>query len=279
MYYASVGDNKDIKVLHMEKFKHKKSLGQNFLKDEQILKQIADAIETSEIDTIIEIGPGQGALTKHLVQKPGFLFCYEIDERVKQWLEPLESDTTKVIWKDFLQVEIKEDIKANPKGKLYFIANLPYYITTPIIEKIIASKVGVEAMVFMVQKEVADRFSAKEGSKEYGSLTVYLNYYYEIEKLFNVSKTCFDPVPNVDSAVVKFTKRKEAFQVENEDFFFQFVQDAFHLKRKNLRNNLTQYDLAKIEEILARHGLSLQSRAEQIPMEVFIELANKLWNT
>ena len=264
------------KGFNMEKFKHKKSLGQNFLKDEQILKQISDAIQTTDEDTIIEIGPGQGALTKYLVQKPGFLFCYEIDERVKKWLEPLENDTTKVVWKDFLQVDFKEDIKTHAKGKIYFIANLPYYITTPIIEKIIESKACIETMVFMVQKEVAERFSAKEGSKEYGSLTVYLNYYYEIEKLFNVSRVCFDPAPNVDSAVVKFTKRKEPYQVENEKFFFQLVRDAFRLKRKNLRNNLNQYDLGKIEEILTLHGFSLQSRAEQIPVEVFIELANKL---
>lgn len=263
----------------MEKFKHKKSLGQNFLKDEQILKRIADAIKTSDEDTIIEIGPGQGALTKHLAQKSGFLFCYEIDERVKQWLEPLENDTTKVVWKDFLRVDFKEDIKEHTNGKIYFIANLPYYITTPIIEKIIASNVDIEAMVFMVQKEVAERFSAKEGSKEYGSLTVYLNYYYEIEKMFNVSRTCFDPAPNVDSAVVNFTKRKEAYQVVNEAFFFQLVRDAFRLKRKNLRNNLNHYDLIKTEEILTPHGLSLQSRAEQVPVEIFIELANKLWNT
>ena len=263
-------------VILMEKFKHKKSLGQNFLKDEKVLNDIINAIDLQEDDLVIEIGPGQGALTKKLKEKNVNLLCYEVDFRTKDYLKKLEDEKTKIIYQDFLQSDILKDISHIKYQNLYIIANLPYYITTPIIKKIIDSKLCVKAMCLMVQKEVALRFSAKVGSKDYNSLTIYLNYYFDITKLIDVKNTCFDPVPKVDSAVVKFVAKKNNYMVKNEEFFFTFVRDAFRQKRKNLRNNLKNYDLVKIDEILKKYGLSLQKRAEEVPIEVFIDLANTL---
>ena len=262
--------------MDVDNFKHKKSLGQNFLKDNTILDNIVKAIDLKENDLVLEIGPGQGALTKKLQTKNVNLICYEIDERTKPYLEKLSNVKTEIIYADFLKVDIKKDIEKYQYHNLYVIANLPYYITTPIIKKIIDSKIDVDGMLLMVQKEVADRFGAKPKSKDYGSLTIYLNYYFNITKLFNVPASCFDPAPKVDSAVVKFQKRKEEFPVINEEMFFKLVQDAFKQKRKNLKNNLTNYDLKKIESVLTNYNLSLQNRAEEIPIEVFIDLANKL---
>ena len=131
-------------------------------------------------------------------------------------------------------------------------------------------------MILMVQKEVANRFCAQPCSKDYGTLTIYLNYYFEIEKLFVVPASAFEPVPKVDSAVVQFTKRKTKFKIKNEEIFFKLIKDAFHLKRKNLKNNLGNYDLKNIESILKQHNLSLQNRAEEISIEVFVEIANQL---
>lgn len=259
----------------MEKFKHKKSLGQNFLKDEKVLKDIAHAIETKENDLIIEIGPGQGALTKYLVEKPGHVICYEIDDRVYPYLKKYESDKCRIIMQDFMQVDFFKDIKDYSYDNLYFIANLPYYITTPIIEKILNLK-KAKAMVFMVQKEVANRLAAKPKSKEYGSLTVYLNYYYDIIKLFEVGRALFEPAPNVDSAVVLFQKHNKKYTVKNEEQLFKLIKDSFKMKRKNIRNNLRNYDLETIEKVLIKHNLDLNARAEELSLDIFVDIVNNL---
>ena len=260
----------------MSEFKHKKSLGQNFLKDDKILNDIAHAIKLEENDLIIEIGPGQGALTKKLQAQNVNLICYEIDNRTKPYLDKLQTSKTKIIYQDILKSDIREDIKDYNYQNLYVIANIPYYITTPILKKIIDSKINVEKMVLMVQKEVAERFCAHPCSKDYGTLTIYLNYYFETKKLFVVPASAFEPAPKVDSAVVQFTKRKTKFKIKNEEIFFKLIKDAFHLKRKNLKNNLGNYDLETIEFILKQHNLSLQNRAEEIPIDVFVEIANQL---
>ncbi len=260
----------------MNNFKHKKSLGQNFLKDETILNNIVNAVDLQKNDLVIEIGPGQGALTKKIQEKKVNLICYEIDERTKPYLEKIKESKTNIIYEDILQADIYGDIQDYKYENLYVIANLPYYITTPIIKKIIDSNLNVKTMLLMVQKEVAERFCAKSGSKNYGSLTIYLNYFYEIEKLFDVPRTCFNPAPNVDSAVVKFQKRDNKFKVLNEDNFFNLVKNAFRQKRKNLKNNLENYDLNKINDILNNYNLSLKNRAEEIPIEVFVTISNNL---
>ena len=160
----------------MGEFKHKHSLGQNFLKDKNVLIKIIDSVDVQEDDLIVEVGPGQGALTKYLKLFRANLRCFEVDTRVKKYLDSFEDEKTKVIYNDFMKVDLEEELKDIDYKDLYVIANLPYYITTPIIEKMISSPLDVKAMVLMVQNEVADRLSAKTGSKDYGAITVFLNY-------------------------------------------------------------------------------------------------------
>ena len=259
----------------MGEFKHKHSLGQNFLKDKKVLIKIIDSVDVKEDDLIIEVGPGQGALTKYLKLFHANLRCFEIDTRVKKYLDSFVDEKTEIIYEDFLDIDIKEQIKDIKYNDLYVIANLPYYITTPIIEKIIDANVNVKAMVLMVQNEVADRLAAKPGCKDYGAISVYLNYYFNVEKLFVVNRNSFDPVPNVDSAVIKLSRKDKLLKVD-EDLFFKFVKDAFFMKRKNLRNNLRQYDLSLIETILSKYNLTLQDRAENVSLECFVDIVNEL---
>lgn len=245
----------------------KKSLGQNFLKDENILCKISDAVSVTANDFILEIGPGKGALTKYLTQKNCQYVGYEIDERMKSFLSKL---TEHVIFDDFLKRDLKNDLQGYEYDKLYVIANIPYYITTPIIEHILASGVEVYQMVLLVQKEVAERFCAKPHTKDYGYFTVYLDYYFNVKKLFDVSRFCFDPVPNVTSAVV-FFERKQSVNLDAEKYF-TFVKTCFSNKRKTLKNNLRNYNWEKIMKILRVHGFTESVRAEEIPSLVFQEI-------
>lgn len=258
----------------MDNIKAKKSLGQNFLTDETILQKIANSITTTTNDLIIEIGPGKGALTKYLQKKESYLVCYEIDKRMEPILKEYSNDKTKIIYNDILASNINEDIKNITYNNLYVIANIPYYITTPIIKKIIELE-KLESMSLLVQKEVGERFSAKPGSKSYGSLTVYLNYYFEINYLFDVPNTCFDPKPKVNSAVINFKRKKEKPQVK-EELLFKLITDSFKLKRKILKNNLKDYNWNKINNILKIHNLPETVRAEEISLDIFIEITNEL---
>lgn len=259
----------------MEKFKNKKSLGQNFLNNVEIINKIVDSVSISSDDLVIEIGPGQGVLTKALKNFNANLICYELDTRLKPVLDNLIDDKTTVIYNDFLKSDILNDSKDMDYKDIYVVANIPYYITTPIIEKIINSKLDVKEMILMVQNEVADRICAKPKNKTYGSLTVYLNYYFEIEKLFVVTKENFQPVPKVDSAVISLKKRNK-FRVINKELFFKLINDSFKQKRKTIKNNLVNYDLKLIEKVLLENNLSLQSRAEEIDISVFVGIANYL---
>ena len=260
----------------MGEFKHMHSLGQNFLKDKGVLAKIIDSVDVKEDDLIIEVGPGQGALTKFLKLFKANLRCFEVDTRVKKYLDSFEDDKTKIIYNDFMKVNLEEEIKDIDYKDLYVIANLPYYITTPIIEKMISSPLNVKAMVLMVQNEVADRLSAIPGTKDYGAITVYLNYYYNVEKLFFVHRSAFDPAPNVDSAVIKLSKKDNELELNDKDLFFKLVQDSFKMKRKNIRNNLKGYDLEKIAKVLESYGLDLTVRAESITLQCFVDMANEL---
>ena len=255
--------------------KAKKSLGQNFLQDETILKKVADSIKTEKNDLILEIGPGKGALTKYLKEKESFLICYEIDTRLKDILKKIEDAKTKVIFKDFLQANIVEDSKLFPYENIYIIANIPYYITTPIIKHVIGLK-KLKSMTLLVQKEVAERLSAEPKSKHYGSLTVYLNYYFNIHSLFDVSKYAFNPIPKVESTVINFERKKELIKLKNEELFFKLINNAFKMKRKTLKNNLKDYDWDKIKIVLERNNLSEAVRAEELSLEVFAQIANNL---
>ena len=256
------------------KFDYKKSLGKNFLKDKNIIKKIADSINPTEEDLIIEIGPGAGALTKELVKKKSEDICFEIDTRLKEILEQINSEKLTIIFKDFLSIKINEYIDQNKYKNLYFVGNLPYYITTAIINKIVKESNPYEITI-MVQKEVADRFSAKPGTKDYSSISIFLQYNFDIERVCNVSKTCFEPVPKVDSSVIKF-KRNKKISANDEEKFYKLIKDSFTQKRKNLRNNLKGYDLNKIQAILKKYDKDLTARAEQLSIEEFVDISNNI---
>jgi len=259
----------------MNNIKAKKSLGQNFLHDHNILQKIANSIPTDNDDLIIEIGPGQGALTNYLITKDSYLVCYEIDERMKPILSKLSNNKTKIIYEDFLKVDLNKDIKDLDIKNIYIIANIPYYITTPIIKHVLNLE-KLKSMTLLVQKEVALRLTAKPGTKAYGYITVYLNYYFDIVYLFTVKNTCFNPVPKVDSAVINFTKKEQKYNLKNENLFLKLIEDSFKMKRKTLRNNLKNYNWSKILEILNKYNLPDNIRAEELSIDIFIDIANNL---
>ena len=258
----------------MKNFDYKKSLGQNFLMDKNIIHKISDSINPNEEDLIVEIGPGAGALTKELVKKNCDVICFEIDTRLKEILEGIESKRLKIVFNDFLKVNLKEYIDEKKYKNIYFVGNLPYYITTAIINKIIDESNPYEITV-MVQKEVGDRFMSKPNSRDYSSLSVFLQYNFDVTKVVNVNKRCFEPVPKVDSVVVKLSKNKK-FKANNEEKFYKFVKDSFTQKRKNLRNNLRNYNLEKIEEELKKYNKDLTARAESLTVEEFVNISNNI---
>ena len=263
--------------LETNSFRFKKVFGQNFIVDKNIIDNIVDKADIDKDTLVIEIGPGAGSLTHKLCEKSKNVVCYEIDETLKDILSDNlnEYDNVEIIYKDFLKANVLDDIKKYTYKKLYVVANLPYYITTPIITKIIEDKINVEKIVVMVQKEVGDRFKAKPGSKDYSSLSIFLNYYFDISKLLDVSRNVFMPKPNVDSIVIEF-RRKETIKNVNEEIFFKLIRDSFKQKRKTLRNNLKEYDLNIIEEVLKKYNMDLSVRAENISMDIFIDIANTL---
>lgn len=256
-------------------FNFKKKYGQNFLQNSIIVEKIVNSFVPNPDDLIIEIGPGSGALTKKLKKHQANLLAYEIDEDTKPYLTSLEDQKTHVIYGDFLKCNLKHDLEAYQYQNLYIIGNLPYYITTPIIMHIIDSGMVIKEMIFMVQHEVALRFAAHPGTREYGSITVILNYFFEIEKLFIVSKQNFIPKPQVDSAVIRLRRKKDIADIDYEEFK-HFVNDCFQFKRKNLRNNLKKYDLNKLQNILDEYDYTLDDRAENLPLAVFIALFKSL---
>ena len=254
----------------------KKKFGQNFLKDENILKNIVSKSEVDNETLVIEIGVGAGYLTYYLSEVAKNVIGYEIDESLKDIInEQLKNrDNVEIIYNDFLKSNPIDDIKKYDYKKIYVVANLPYYITTPIITKIIDDKIPVSKIVVMVQKEVGSRFNAKIGTKEYNSLTIFLNYYFEIKKLMDVSRNCFLPKPNVDSAIIEFKRKENKYNVKDEELFFKLVRDSFKYKRKNLRNNLKGYDLLLIEKALNELGKDLNVRGEALSLEDFIFISN-----
>lgn len=266
--------------MELHDFNFKKKFGQNFLKDESIPKKIVDTASIKPNSLVIEIGPGAGIMTKIISSNKNVkqVIAYEIDSSLEQVLDEnlVGIDNIQIIYDDFLNRNIKKDLKNYMYDNLYVIANLPYYITTPIITKIIDSKIDLEKIVIMIQKEVADRFTALPKSKEYSSITVFLNYYYNIKKEFVVSKNCFVPRPNVDSMVISFNKKDKVYSVKDEELFFKLVRDSFKYKRKTLRNNLRNYDLDKISKVLEKYKLDLTVRAESLPIDIFIDISNNL---
>ena len=265
-------------LLDNNNFKFKKKFGQNFIVDQNIIDKIISESGVSKDTMVIEIGPGAGSLTYKLASYAQNVLCYEIDNTLKDILSNNLNGLNNVDIKycDFLNADVNNDLKNYNYEKLYVVANLPYYITTPIIMKIIEDKIPVDNIVVMVQKEVGDRFKALPGSKDYGSLSIYLNYYFDVVKLMDISRNIFIPKPNVDSIVVKFSKKENNFSLKDEDLFFKLVRDSFKQKRKTLRNNLNNYDLSIIEKVLSEHGYDLSVRAEALSIDIFVDIANNL---
>ena len=265
-------------LIEEDGLKIKKKFGQNFIVDENIIDSIISKAKIDENTLVIEIGPGVGALTYKLAEVAKNVLCYEVDESLKKILETnLKGiDNVDILFQDFLKSNPIKDIEKYNYNKLYVVANLPYYITTPIIVKIIEDNLNVDKMVVMVQKEVGNRFKAQPKTKDYGSLSIYLNYYFDVKKIMDVSRNVFIPKPNVDSIVVEFNKKTNLLHLKDKDLFFKLVRDSFKQKRKTIKNNLKNYDIDKIEEVLNKYNYTLNSRAEELAIEIFIDIANNL---
>lgn len=264
--------------LKNKNFNFKKSFGQNFIVDKNIIDNIIKFSLVDKDTMVIEIGPGAGSLTTALAASSKSVLCYEIDDSLKDVLsDSLKNfDNVDIIYQDFLKANVSETLKKYNYDKLYVIANLPYYITTPIITKIIEDKLNVDKIVIMVQKEVGDRLKAQPGSKDYNSLSIYISYYFNVKKLMDVSRNVFLPKPNVDSIVIELSKKENKYKLKNENVFFKLVRDSFVQKRKTLRNNLKSYDLNIIEKVLNKYGYDLSVRAENLSIDVFVDIANNL---
>jgi 16S rRNA (adenine1518-N6/adenine1519-N6)-dimethyltransferase len=274
-------------LLQKHGFSFKKSLGQNFLIDGNILKNIVSAANLGPSKGALEIGPGIGALTERLAQVSGQVVAIEIDQRLIPMLEEsLEAySNVKVIHGDVLKVDLHSVFREHFHGleSVSVVANLPYYITTPIVMKLLEERLPVESIVVMVQKEVADRFAASPGTKDYGSLSAAVQYYAVPELVTKVPHSVFIPQPNVDSAVVKLTMRKEPpVQVEDEGLLFDVIQASFAQRRKTLLNNLQQRFFTAVggkEEcrtFLTACGIQPERRGETLTIAEYATIANRL---
>ncbi|MFC7787242.1 MULTISPECIES: 16S rRNA (adenine(1518)-N(6)/adenine(1519)-N(6))-dimethyltransferase RsmA [unclassified Rossellomorea] len=269
-------------------FSFKKSLGQNFLIDPNILRNITEYAGLSEKTAAIEIGPGIGALTEHLARTSGKVVAFEIDQR----LIPILADTlspyenVKIINEDILEADVEAIINKEFEGfeDIMVVANLPYYVTTPIILKLLMERLPIRGICVMLQKEVGDRISAQPGTKAYGSLSIAIQYYTEAEMVMTVPKTVFMPQPNVDSAVIRLTKReKPPVEVISEDFFFTVTRSSFAQRRKTILNNLSsQLPQGKekkdlILEALSAAGVEPTRRGETLTIQEFGRLSDALY--
>lgn len=274
----------------MEKygFSFKKSLGQNFLIDPNILRNITEYAGLTKETGVIEIGPGIGALTEHLARTAKKVVAYEIDQR----LLPILADTlapydnVKIIHEDILKADIHQMIEKEfaEVKEIMVVANLPYYVTTPIILKLLEEKLPIRGIVVMLQKEVGDRIAAKPGTKEYGSLSIAIQYYTTAETAMIVPKSVFVPQPNVDSAVIRMLLRERpAVSVKDERFFFHITKMSFAQRRKTLMNNLTgglpdgkkrKSDIASALELA---GIEPSRRGETLSMDEFAALSEALY--
>lgn len=249
--------------------KAKKKFGQNFLIDNFYINSIIEAIDVFSTDLIIEIGPGHGALTKRLKEKGKKLIAYEVDVDLKPILNKYEDEKTEIIYQDFLTADLSIYKKAK---NITIVGNLPYYITTPIIEHIIKEEINPKEMIMMVQKEVADRFLAEVHTKEYGYFTLFLRYFFDITRVINVPSSAFNPMPKVESTVIKLQRRENRPDIDIKQYE-EVLKSSFSQKRKQLKNNLSGYDWDKVKKILASYNINEKARAEEIPEEVFIEIA------
>lgn len=256
----------------------KKRYGQNFLIDNNVINKIVNEIGADKDSLIIEIGPGQGALTKHLVNISQVL-AYEIDKDCIDILnKEIKSSNLTIKYGDILDANIKEDIKDFKYKDIYVVGNLPYYITTPIMLKLIETNLNVNKYVFMLQEEVADRYTSLSNNKEYNSLTVYLNYLFNTKKCFVVSNKSFNPIPKVSSAVITLTKKEIDYKPLNEEYFYYINKQIFKQKRKTLVNNLKDiFDTNLISKALNKLSFKPNIRAEELSINDIINLSDTLF--
>ena len=274
-----------IEVLQKYRFNFQKKFGQNFLIDTHVLDKIIDASGVTEDDFVLEIGPGIGTMTQYLCERAREVVAVEIDKN----LIPILSDTLKnysnvtVINEDILKLDICKLAEEKNQGKpIKVVANLPYYITTPIIMGLFESHVPIDSSTIMVQKEVAERMQEKPGSKEYGALSLAVQYYAKPEIVANVPPNCFMPRPNVGSAVIRLTRHeKPPVEVEDEKLMFRIIRASFNQRRKTLANGLNnspEIHLPKevIQESIVSLGVPENIRGEALSLEQFAELSNEI---
>lgn len=277
-------------VLERHGFTFKKSFGQNFLTDTNILQKIVDTAEIDKNVNVIEIGPGIGALTEFLAENAAEVMAFEIDDRLIPILADTlrDFDNVQVVNQDILKADLQTQIQnfKNPDLPIKVVANLPYYITTPILMHLIESKIPFQEFVVMMQKEVADRISAEPNTKAYGSLSIAVQYYMMAKVAFIVPRTVFVPAPNVDSAILKMVRRDQPLvEVQDEDFLFDVAKASFVHRRKTLWNNLTnrfgksEEVKAKLEQALEMAELLPSVRGEALTIADFARLADALRET
>lgn len=273
--------SKTKELLRKHNLELKKSLGQNLLIDNNILDKIVAQANVTEEDTVIEIGPGIGSLTQKLAQKAAKVVAVEVDERLEELLEETlaEYDNTEVIFGDALEV----DFDSLVDGEYKIVANLPYYITTPIVMRLLEEHSDVEKIVFMVQKEVAERMVADPGGKDYGILSIGIQFHTRAEILFNVPPDVFIPQPKVHSSVVSLDILEEApVDIHSKEFFFKIVNAGFQQRRKTIRNSLSKaanINLSRdlVDQALASVDIDSRRRAEKLSLKQFAKLSNKIF--
>ncbi|QBP42964.1 16S rRNA (adenine(1518)-N(6)/adenine(1519)-N(6))-dimethyltransferase RsmA [Paenisporosarcina antarctica] len=287
MYKDIATPKRTQEILKKYGFSIKKSLGQNFLIDPNILQNIVSHANLTKESAVIEIGPGIGALTEHLARKAGQVVAVEIDQRLLPVLEDTLSpyDNIEIIHSDILKTNVEDVIQEKLAGykDIMVVANLPYYVTTPILIKLLMEKLPIRGMVVMMQKEVADRITASPSTKAYGSLSIAIQYYMKAEIAMTVPRTVFIPQPNVDSAVIKLTRHETSpVDVLDEDFLFKVSRSSFAQRRKTILNNLqSQLPLGKekkevILAALAEANVDPTRRGETLSIQEFGNLANIL---
>lgn len=265
-----------LQILEQYNLHAKKAFGQNFLIDSNIINKIVDSADVLS-SGVIEIGPGLGAMTEVLTQKAKKVLAYEIDNDMVEILQNnIKADNFKILNVDFLKADLNKDLDFfDDCDRVVVVSNLPYYITTPIIFKLLASETRITEFYFMVQKEVAQRFTGKPNTKDYNSLSVLIQYRTNAKILFNVPRTCFHPAPDVESAIIKLVKVKRDYDIANEEKFISFVQNLFALRRKTIVNNLSsKYSFSKeqISNVLIEEGFSDKARAEELDLSEIVKL-------
>lgn len=274
-----------IAVLQKYNFSFQKKFGQNFLIDTHVLEKIMDSAEITKEDCVLEIGPGIGTMTQYLAERAGHVVVVEIDKNLIPILEDTlsEYDNVTIINNDILKVDVNRIAKEKNDGKpIKVVANLPYYITTPIIMGLFESHVPLQSITIMVQKEVADRMQVGPGTKDYGALSLAVQYYAKPEIVANVPPNCFIPRPNVGSAVIRLTRyEKPPVEVKDERYMFSLIRASFNQRRKTLVNGLTNAPELKLSkervlEALEKMELSPTVRGEALTLEQFALLSNIL---